>query len=64
MRTSGPSRPSGRRFGSTGKMLPSGVDRAQTPIIPAARRLAVPSAAVSSSSLTGSATKITSTSLA
>jgi hypothetical protein len=45
-------------------MLPSGVERAHTPIKPAASLLAVASAAASSSSLAGSATKITSTSLA
>ena len=36
MRTRGPWRPSGRRFGSTGKIAPSGVERSQTRIIPAA----------------------------
>ena len=47
MRTSGPWRPSGRRFGSTGKMAPSGVVRSQTRIRPAASRVAAPSAASS-----------------
>ena len=78
VRTSGPLRPSGRRFGSIGKIMPSGVVREHTAIRPVASFVAVRSAASTSlagagvragrgrpgPSPAGAATKMTSTSLA
>ncbi len=63
MRTSGPDLPSGRRFASTGQMVPSAVFSEQTRIIVDASWVATRSAVWSSPPSTGSPTKITSTSL-